>query len=598
MASRIAREIKFLTGLARTLWRVRKIDPDSDDLVCDDFETAVDKYADHTALVFEGERYTYRQLDAWANRFALWADAQGLGHGDSVALLLPNRAEYVPAWIGLAKVGVASALINNNLTGAALAHCLSISNANHVITDSETCATITSIRAGLARPLTYWLIDGDSADLGDAQKLLDLKEPKLPPERPSREVRKGLKAREVALYIYTSGTTGMPKAAKITHTRAQLYMRAFAGATNAGSEDKVYCALPLYHSTGGLCGVGSALLNGGTLVLRRKFSATHFWDDVADNGCTIFVYIGELCRYLVNQPPHPKERAHHLRLAFGNGLRPDVWSEFQHRFGIKDILEFYGSTEGNVSMFNFDGRPGAIGRVPGYLRGNFAVRLVKFDVEAEMPVRGEDGLCLLADIGEAGEAIGLIKDDARHNYSGYADKAASERKILRDVFEHGDAWFRTGDLMRQDDDGYFYFVDRIGDTFRWKGENVSTTEVAEVISRYPGVDEVNVYGVKVDKLDGRAGMAAITPGPDFKLEGLRGFLVNELPNYARPLFVRLQPAIETTGTFKYRKVDLVRDGFDPAKIEQPIYFDDPEQGRYVEIMADLYKRIQAGSYKL
>jgi fatty-acyl-CoA synthase len=226
------------------------------------------------------------------------------------------------------------------------------------------------------------------------------------------------------------------------------------------------------------------------------------------------------------------------------------------------------------------------------------VRLVKFDIDAETPVRGDDGLCIECGVGETGEAVGLIKqDDARHQYSGYADKAASERKILRDVFEMGDAWFRTGDLMRQDNEGYFYFVDRIGDTFRWKGENVSTTEVAEILSRYPGVAEANVYGVKVDGLDGRAGMAAITPGDGFDLRGLRDFLMRELPSYARPIFVRLQPAIETTGTFKYRKVDLVRDGFDPAKTEQDLYFDHPDEHAYVRITPDLHAQIQAGAFR-
>lgn len=594
---RIAREFRFLDGLARTLWAVHAIDPDSDVLVCDDFEAAVDKFADHTALLFEGERYTYRQLDALANRFAAWAEVRGVRTGQTVALLLPNRAEYVPAWIGLTKVGVSVALINNNLTGAALAHCLSISNATHVITDSESLQAVETIRAGLARPLQYWVVDAGFPP-AENRHALDLKEPKLPPERPAKTRRAGIKARDVALYIYTSGTTGMPKAAKITHMRAQLYMRSFAGMTKAKASDNIYCVLPLYHATGGLCGVGAALLNGATLTLRRKFSATHFWSDVVDNGCTMFVYIGELCRYLVNQEAGPLDRAHKLRLAFGNGLRPEVWDEFQARFQVKRIVEFYGSTEGNVSMFNFDGQPGAIGRVPPYLQRNFAVRIVKFDVEAEMPVRGEDGLCLLADIGEAGEAVGLIKDDARHNYTGYADKAASERKILRDVLEKGDAWFRTGDLMRQDKEGYFYFVDRIGDTFRWKGENVSTTEVAEVISRYPGVDEANVYGVKIDKLDGRAGMAAITPGEAFQMSGLRDYLARELPSYARPIFVRITPAIETTGTFKYRKVDLVREGFDPAKVEQELYFDHPEQRAYTRITPDLYAQIQTGAFKL
>ncbi|MGQ0534052.1 MAG: long-chain-acyl-CoA synthetase [Caulobacteraceae bacterium] len=594
---RIAREIRFLDGLVRTLWAVRKIDPDSNVLVCDDFEDAADKFADHTALIFEGERYTYRQLDALANRFAAWADAQGLKPGATVALLLPNRTEYIPAWVGLAKLGIAVALINNHLTGAALAHSLSISNADHVITDNEGLAAVETIRSGLPRPLAYWIID-PSFEPAANRHTLDLKEPKLAPERPAKARRAGLKSRDVALFIYTSGTTGMPKAAKITHMRAQLYMRSFAGATKATAEDRLYCVLPLYHATGGLCGVGSALLNGGTIVLRRKFSASHFWDDVIEHGCTMLIYIGELCRYLVNQDPSSKDRAHQLKLAFGNGLRPEVWEEFQSRFGVKRIMEFYGSTEGNVSMFNFDGQPGAIGRVPSYLQGNFAVKLVKFDIEAEMPVRGDDGLCVLCKPGEVGEAVGLITDDARHNYTGYADKAASERKILRDVVERGDAWFRTGDLMRQDKDGYFYFVDRIGDTFRWKGENVSTTEVAEVISRYPGVDEANVYGVKVDKLDGRAGMAAITPGEGFELEGLRDYLVRELPAYARPIFIRITPAIETTGTFKYRKVDLVRDGFDPAKVEQALYFDHPGEHRYMRITPELHAQIQGGAFKL
>ena len=219
---------------------------------------------------------------------------------------------------------------------------------------------------------------------GADRHALDLKEPKLAPERPPRARRAGLKARDVALYIYTSGTTGMPKAAKITHMRAQLYMRAFAGATGAKAEDMVYCALPLYHSTGGLCGVGSALLNGGTLVLRRKFSATHFWDDIADHGCTMFVYIGELCRYLVNQPPHPKERAHQLRLAFGNGLRPDVWDRVSG--ALRRSATFWSSTarpKATCRCSTSTASPARSDACRPICASNFAVRLVKFDVEAE-----------------------------------------------------------------------------------------------------------------------------------------------------------------------------------------------------------------------
>lgn len=597
LAGRLGQEFRFLNGLGRTLWSIRKIHPDSNDLVCDDFEAAVDRFENNTALVFEDEQYTYRQLDALANRFAAWADANSIQRGQTVAVLLPNRAEYIPAWMGLTKVGVTAALINSNLSGAALAHGLSISGAAHVVTDKDTLAAIETVRPSFAPQLTYWVIDADR-DIARDRRRLDLSTPTRVWTRPPRARRAGLKAKDIALYIYTSGTTGMPKAAKVTHMRAQLYMRGFAGATQATPRDRIYCVLPLYHATGGLCAVGAALLNGAAIVLRRKFSVTHFWDDIADNDCTIVVYIGELLRYLVNQGTHPKERAHRLRLAFGNGLRSDVWEEFQERFDVRRILEFYGSTEGNVSMFNFDGRPGAIGRVPQYLKNNFAVKLVRFDVESEQPIRGKDGLCVLCDVDEPGEAVGRIGSSARHDYSGYVDKTASDQKILRSVIDHGDAWFRTGDLMRQDEDGYFYFVDRIGDTFRWKGENVSTTEVAEVISRYPGVTEVLVYGVKIERLDGRACMAAITIGQELNLSDLRDYLARELPAYARPIFLRIQRAIETTATFKYRKVDLVRDGFDPAKAGQMLFFANPETLSYERITPELYAHLQRGELRL
>ena len=311
----------------------------------------------------------------------------------------------------------------------------------------------------------------------------------------------------------------------------------------------------------------------------------------------MFVYIGELCRYLVNQPVRPNERAHHLRLAFGNGLRPDVWQTMLDRFHIPQVLEFYGATEGNVSMFNYDGKVGSIGRVPKWLKKRFNFVLVKFDVEAEAPVRGPDGCCIPCPVGEAGECLGAIGEDVRSSYSGYADKAASEKKILRDVFEKGDAWFRTGDLMREDEEGYFYFVDRIGDTFRWKGENVSTNEVAEHLSGFEGVKEAIVYGVRVGDLDGRAGMASIVAGPEFDISRLAAFVDCALPAYSRPLFVRLRPEVETTGTFKYRKLDLVEDGFDPGKVREPLYFKDPEAG-YVPVTRELYERILAGGFRL
>jgi fatty-acyl-CoA synthase len=381
--------------------------------------------------------------------------------------------------------------------------------------------------------------------------------------------------------------------------RAQLYMRGFAGSTGALESDRIYQVLPLYHATGGLCAMGAGLLTGGSIVLRKKFSTTHFWQDIHDENCTMFVYIGELCRYLVNGPSDPLERSHKLRQAFGNGLRGDVWEDMTARFAIPNVLEFYGATEGNVSMFNFDGKAGAIGRVPKWLRKRFNARLVQFDVETEQPVRSASGLCIECGPDQVGECIGRIDaSDSRTSFTGYADKAATEKKILRDVFEKGDAWFRTGDLMRQDAEGYFYFIDRIGDTFRWKGENVSTGEVADRLAEAPGVLEANVYGVAVAGHDGRAGMASLTVDDDFDLAAFHAHVEACLPTYAQPLFIRLQRQIETTGTFKYRKVDQVADGYDPARIKDPIYFRNPVKKAWTKVTKAGFEKINEGGFRI
>ncbi len=593
LKARLQREWRFMRGLNRTLARVKSIASASPNLICDDLQAAVEQWRERPAMTFEGRTVTYAELDAIANRFAHWGKGLGLRRGQTVALFMPNRLEYFAIWYGLSKIGVVTALINSQLTGAPLAHCLTISGAGHVIVDSETSPEFEATRPLLEKPLQQWVLgpaEGDQHDLPRALKSCS----QLPPDR---GVREDMTARDTALYIFTSGTTGLPKAARITHVRAQLYMRGFAGATGARPTDRIYVALPLYHATGGLCALGAAFLNGGSVVLRRKFSASHFWGDVTDEACTMFVYIGELCRYLVNQPPVDDETRHKVRLAFGNGLRPDIWPTMKQRFRIPEILEFYGATEGNVSMFNFDGREGAIGRVPKWLRKRFNVRLVQFDVETEQPIRGPDGLCLACGPGQVGECIGQIGGDARSEYAGYVDKAASEKKILHDVFERGDAWFATGDLMRTDSDGYFYFVDRVGDTYRWKGENVSTNEVAERLLAAAGVLEASVYGVEVPGADGRAGMAGLVVGPDFEISRFGEHVARELPPYAQPLFVRILPAIETTGTFKVRKMDLVAEGYDPARVRGLLYFHDPKKG-YVKVTKGLHEKLAAGLVKL
>ena len=597
LMTNIRRDMRFAAGLRRLLKRIKPIQLDSPDLVCDDFEEAVDKFPDNIAIVDEHRSLTYRDLDAMANRYAHWAKGRGLRKSDVIALVMMNRAEYLAAWIGFSKVGIATALINTNLTGQALAHCLSISGAFQIVADEETWKSVEAARAYVDRNLMLWVLGLKAEDEGDTRRGLDNPVRGGSSVRPARSGREGLTNRDTALYIYTSGTTGLPKAARIPHSRARTYMRAFAGATRSTPEDAVYNCLPLYHSTGGLVGVGAALLNGGQLILRKRFSASNFWPDVKASGATLFVYIGELCRYLVNCPEHADEKTHGLKLAFGNGLRPDVWTDFQTRFAIPEILEFYGSTEGNVSLFNFDGKPGAIGRVPAYLKKQINIRLVRFDVEDEAPVRGLNGLCQSTSIGEIGEAIGLIASDIRHDFTGYADKAASEKKILTDVFAKGDRWFRTGDLMRQDSEGYFYFVDRIGDTFRWKGENVSTSEVEQRLAEAPGVKEVIAYGVPVPGQEGKAGMVGLVVEGKFAAKPFYDYVAEALPTYAQPVFVRIMKSAETTGTFKYRKVDLVADGFDPAKVDGPLYVRGGKNG-YMKMTAAGREAIETGAVRL
>jgi fatty-acyl-CoA synthase len=359
--------------------------------------------------------------------------------------------------------------------------------------------------------------------------------------------------------------------------------------------------LPMYHSVGGVQAPGAILASGGSVVLSERFSARRFWSDIVRWDCTLFQYIGELCRYLLHTEPGLQESEHRIRLACGNGLRQDVWNDFKTRFHIPRILEFYAATEGNVSLFNVEGEPGAIGRIPSYLAHRFPATLIKFDIEKGQPVRDEQGYCIRCAPNEAGEAIGRLVDgdsNAASRFEGYTNKHASEKKILRGAFQPGDAWFRTGDLMRTDERGFFYFVDRIGDTFPWKGENVSTTEISEALCEFPGIAEARVYGVEIPGTDGRAGMATVVAEGDLDLIGLRNHLVNRLPDYARPIFLRLRPEIQLTSTFKYTTVGFAREGYNPAAVSDPIYFNDPQREMFIRLDQPLYDRIQSGQVDL
>ncbi len=589
----IGREVRFLGSMTRLMARVGKVKPHSPNTVADIIEGWAVKRPNNVAIWFEDKKYTYREYDAQANRYARWAQSIGLKKGDAVALLMENRPEYLFAWTGLIKIGVTVALINTNLRERALAHSLAISGAHHLILGAELADNYASAAKDQQENLTVWTTGGAIQGTENLDKALaSQSDAPLP-----KDVRKDLTAGDKCFYIYTSGTTGLPKAANMSHLRIQMMMHSFASAMKSTERDRMYVVLPLYHSAGGVCAIGSTLTVGGSVIIRRKFSATQFWDDCVKYRATQFEYIGELCRYLLNSPPHPLERKHNLRVVMGNGLRPEIWPAFKARFKIARIIEFYGATEGNVALVNLDGRIGSVGRVPNYMRRILQTRLVLFDVEHEHPVRSADGFCIECKPGEVGEAIGKI-DEERGRFEGYSKGTDTEKKILRDVFEKGDAWFRTGDLLRRDALGYFYFVDRIGDTFRWKGENVATSEVAEAISVFPGIQEANVYGVAVPGTDGRAGMASLVTASKIDLTAFKAHLDKNLPAYARPIFLRLQGEMEVTGTFKHRKVELVKEGYDPKTVKDPLYFLDPVTNHYVPLTPELYDRIHSGEVRL
>jgi fatty-acyl-CoA synthase len=607
---RLLADITFLRGV----WRViRLTSPIARNptrifpLLIDDLAA---RHGDKLALVSNRERLTYRMLAARSCRYARWAMAQGIRKGDVVGLFMTNRPEYVAIWLGIIRAGGTVALLNTNLTGPALAFCVDSVAPKHVIAAGDLADAWSSSEPYRKTAPRIWLHgevpppyppplagegrEGDPPRLDEAVLAFD-GAPLSAAERPDLTVE------DRALFIFTSGTTGLPKAANINHFRLMLAANAFAGVMKTSPDDCMYDCLPMYHTSGGVLAIGAVLIGGGTVFIREKFSAREFWDDVVRHRCTLFMYIGELCRYLVNCPPHPQERAHRLRLCCGNGLRPDVWTEFQSRFAIPLILEFYAATESNVTLFNVEGKPGAVGRIPWFLASRFQTKILRLDVERQALIRNSDGRCEEAAPGEVGEAVGRIFHEPSKpggRFEGYSNAADNEAKVLLNVFEEGDSWFRSGDLMRRDAEGYFYFVDRIGDTFRWKGENVSTTEVSEVMSVFAGIHEANVYGVEVPGREGRAGMAAIVCEKDLNLADLRSYLAAHLPDYARPLFLRIRGEIDATATFKQRKIALVKDGFDPANIRDALFFDDSRRGAYVRLDGTLYGEIVSGEVRL
>ncbi|MGA2133196.1 MAG: long-chain-acyl-CoA synthetase [Bryobacteraceae bacterium] len=558
------------------------------------------QFGEAPALLSGRECLTYRALAERSNQYARWALDQGLAKGEVVCLMMQNRPEFLAIWLGITKIGGVVALLNTNLTGSSMAHSIATVAPKHIIVAADLAGALAKalpeLPQSLTAPTTWVHGDGDSSF-----RRMDSDVERLSGRNLSGSECRAVMVEDRALHIYTSGTTGLPKAANVSHARLLQWSGWFAGMLDVRPSDRIYNCLPMYHSVGGMLAPGAMLASGASVFIRESFSASRFWHEVVRWDCTLFQYIGELCRYLLQTAPSPDENAHRIRIACGNGLRPDVWEKFQSRFQIPRIVEFYAATEGGLSLFNVEGKCGSVGRVPAYLAHRFAPALIRFDAETEEPVRNAEGFCVRCAADEIGEAIGPIREDASQagsGFEGYTSQEATEKRILRNVFQQGDRWARTGDLMRKDGKGFFYFVDRIGDTFRWKGENVATGEVLEAICAFPGVRHANVYGVAIPGADGRAGMAALVAEPDIDLAALRAHLAGRLPQYARPLFLRMRNEMEITGTFKYTKTELVRQGYDPTITSDVVYFNDPERQAFVRLDRALFDRIQCGEIRL
>ncbi|PNF24770.1 Long-chain fatty acid transport protein 4 [Cryptotermes secundus] len=556
------------------------------------------KHPKKVAFHCNKQQWTFAKVEEFSNRVAHYCKSVGLNRGDTVALFMESKPEYVCIWLGLSKIGVITALINSNLRQLPLVHTIKIANSRAIIFGSELASELQMALGDLSDlPLYQYNASGiDKVLLPGAVDLLTALASS-PSDLPHKDLTEGSHYDKV-LYIFTSGTTGLPKAAVISHSRYMFMSMGVHYMLRIQADDTLYTPLPLYHTAGGTLGVGQVLLCGASLAIRSKFSASNFWADCIAYNCTVAQYIGEMCRYLLSLPVRPEERQHKVRLMFGNGLRPQIWEKFVTRFGIKQIGEIYGATEGNSNLVNIDSTVGAVGFMPRYARIVYRVGLIRVDETTGEPIRGKDGLCILCEPGEPGVFVGKI--DAKKSFSsftGYADQKESEKKVIYDVFKHGDQGFNSGDILVMDELGYFYFRDRTGDTFRWRGENVSTAEVEAVISNIAGLKDAVVYGVEVPHVEGRAGMAAIvdTDGTFNLVTFVKGIQEN-LPTYARPLFIRILSRLQITGTFKIKKVDLRTEGFDPHKIKDKLYF--LSGGQYIPLTEKLYEDITSGRVRL
>ncbi|MGB6209981.1 long-chain-acyl-CoA synthetase FadD6 [Mycobacterium sp.] len=513
------------------------------------FQERAARYGDRVFLRFGEQQLTYREANATANRYAAALAARGVGRGDVVGVMLRNSPNAVLMMLAVVKCGAIAGMLNYHQRGEVLAHSLGLLDAKVLVIESDLIDAVDECGGAGIAPTTI-----------EEMERLAATAPTTNPASASAVL-----AKDTAFYIFTSGTTGHPKASVMTHRRWLSALAAFGGlGLRLRGSDTLYSCLPLYHNNALTVAVGSVINSGATLALGKSFSASRFWDEVIASDATAFIYIGEVCRYLLNQPAKPTDRAHKVRVIAGNGLRPEIWDEFTARFGIERVCEFYAASEGNTAFINIFNVPRSTGIAP------MPLAYVQYDPDTGEPLRGENGRVQRVPAGEPGLLISPV--NRLQPFDGYTDPSASEKKLVRNAFREGDCWFNTGDVMSPQGMGHAAFVDRLGDTFRWKGENVATTQVERALAADKSVEECAVFGVEIPRTGGRAGMAAVKlrDGVEFDGKAVAHTVYDQLPGYALPLFVRVVESIEHTTTFKSRKVDLREQGYGPD-IEDPLY---------------------------